>query len=123
MPHTKPLSHKENEEKIYASHKATERTKKLRRKSISRRSPRARRIVDNDDGQDALVLVSLRMQSEPVQRQRLRGSCWWHKEGKEKKAEEIFNHRGHKEHRESFSAIVSFINKHSEKHQCFLSTY
>jgi hypothetical protein len=92
------------------------------------------------------------MQSEPVQRQRLRESCWWHKEGEEKnmhhteppshkegkeinmhhtksqrerkkKTEEILNHRGHKEHRESFSAIVSFINKCSEKHQCFLSTY
>jgi hypothetical protein len=29
------------------------------------------------------------------------------------------NHRAHKEHRESFSAIVPGVNKPSEKHQCF----
>ncbi|MGM0600738.1 MAG: hypothetical protein ACQETH_13090 [Candidatus Rifleibacteriota bacterium] len=29
------------------------------------------------------------------------------------------NHRAHREHRESFSAIVSFFSKPSEKHSCF----
>jgi hypothetical protein len=29
------------------------------------------------------------------------------------------NHRAHREHRESFSAIVSFFSKPSEKHECF----
>ncbi|MGM0600951.1 MAG: hypothetical protein ACQETH_14165 [Candidatus Rifleibacteriota bacterium] len=29
------------------------------------------------------------------------------------------NHRAHREHREFFSAIVSFFSKPSEKHSCF----
>jgi hypothetical protein len=29
------------------------------------------------------------------------------------------NHRAHRERRESFSAIVSFFSKLSEKHKCF----
>jgi hypothetical protein len=29
------------------------------------------------------------------------------------------NHRAHREHRESFSAIVPFFSKPSEKHECF----
>ncbi|MGM0598661.1 MAG: hypothetical protein ACQETH_02475 [Candidatus Rifleibacteriota bacterium] len=29
------------------------------------------------------------------------------------------NHRAHREHRESFSAIVFFFSKPSEKHSCF----